>query len=154
MQISVVKDFLKSQNWQFSQIDGKNVILFGINGKNGNFQCIADLIDDEIEKRFVFFSVCGVNAPLEKKNAMLELINALNSKLLFGNFEMDLEEGEIRFKTSISYKNFKLNHEILEEIIMTNIVIMDRSLPAIMGLMFGDISIEKAIELSEKYFLD
>ena len=45
MQINIIKEFLKNQEWQFTQVEGKNLLLFGIGGKNGNFQCIADLID-------------------------------------------------------------------------------------------------------------
>ncbi len=45
MQINIIKEFLKCQEWQFTQVEGKNLLLFGIGGKNGNFQCIADLID-------------------------------------------------------------------------------------------------------------
>lgn len=148
MQINIVKDFLKSQHWQFTQVEGKNVFLFGISGKNGNFQCIADIIEEE--KKFIFFSVYGANTPPDKKQMMLELLNVLNHRLFFGHFEMNMEDGEIRFRVSISYKNIELNQSFIEELIMTSIITMDNSLPSIIGLMFGDRSIEKALELSTK----
>ncbi len=116
MQINIIKDFLKSQEWQFTQVKGKNVLLFGIGGKNGNFQCIADLIEED--KRFIFFSVCGTNTPSNKRPEMLELLNNLNYKLFFGNFEMDLEDGEIRFRTSISLNHIELNQNFIEELII------------------------------------
>ncbi len=143
----MVKDFLKSQDWQFTQIQDKNVIFFGISGKNGNFQCYANLRENK--KKFIFFSICGANTPLEKRLSMLELLNSFNYKLFFGNFEMDLEDGEIRFKTSVSYSNLDLNQHFIKELIMTNINIMDKSLAAIMKLMFGDISVEEAMKLSD-----
>jgi len=146
MQITIIKDFLKSQQWQYTKVDGKNVLLFGIGGKNGNFQCIADLIEDE--KRFIFFTVCGANTPTDKRQIMLELLNFLNYRLFFGNFEMDLEDGEIRFRTSISFNNIEVNQNFIEELIMTGITIMDKSLPSLVGVMFGDMSIKKALALS------
>lgn len=148
MQINIIKDFLISQKWQFTQVEGKNVLLFGIAGKKGNFQCIADLIEEE--NRFIFFSVCGANTPTNKKEEMLELLNNLNYKLFFGNFEMDFQNGEIRFRTSVSFKNIVLNKEFVEELIMSNIIIMDKSLPSFMGLMFGEITVENALELSNQ----
>lgn len=148
MQINIIKDFFKSQEWQFTQVEGKNVLLFGIGGKNGNFQCIADLIEEE--NRFVFFSVCGANTPSNKRREMLDLLNNLNYKLFFGNFEMDLEDGEIRFRTSISFNHIELNLKFIEELIMSNIITMDISLPSIVGLMYGEITVEKALELSNK----
>ncbi len=146
MQINVVKDFLKSQEWQFTQVKRKNVFLFGISGKNGNFQCIADLIEEE--NKFIFFSVCGANTPANKRQEIFELLNILNYELFFGNFEMGIQDGEIRFRTSISLKNIQLNQQLVEELIMSNIISMDNSLPSIMGIMFGEISVEKALELS------
>lgn len=148
MQINTIKAFLDSQQWQFTQIEGKNVLLFGIDGKNGNFQCIADLIEEE--KRFIFFSIYGANTPLDKRQLMLELLNALNYRLFFGNFEMDLENGEIRFRTSILFNNIELNQNFIEELIMINIITMDKGLPSIKGLMFRDISIAQALELLPK----
>lgn len=149
MLINIIKDFLKSQQWQFTQVKDKNILLFGIGGKNGNFQCVVDLGEEE-EERFSFFSVCGPYTPAEKRHGMLELLNALNYRLFFGNFEMDMEDGEIRFRTSIPFKNIDLNPKYIEELMMTNIFAMDQSLESIVGLMFGDMSIEKALELSAK----
>jgi len=148
MQINIIKDFLKSQEWQFTQLEGKNILLFGIGGKNGKFQCIADLIEEE--SKLIFFSVCGVNTPTNKRQDMLQLLNGLNYKLFLGNFEMDLQYGEVRFRTSVSFKHIELNQNFIEELIMSNIVIMDKSLPAILGLIFGEINIEKALELSNQ----
>jgi hypothetical protein len=148
MQINIIKEFLKSQEWQFTQVEGKNVLLFGIGGKNGNFQCIADLIDED--NSLIFYSVCGANTPENKRLDMLQLLNDLNYKLFFGNFEMDFQAGEVRIRTSISFKHFELNQDFIEELIMSNIVTIDKSLPSIVGLMFGEISVEKALELSTK----
>ena len=127
MQINIIKEFLKSQEWQFTQVEGKNVLLFGIGGKNGNFQCIADLIDED--NSLIFYSVCGANTPENKRLDMLQLLNDLNYKLFFGNFEMDFQAGEVRIRTSISFKHFELNQDFIEELIMSNIVTMDKSFP-------------------------
>ncbi len=140
-----VKDFLKSQDWQFTQVEGKNILIFGIGGTNGSFQCIVDLM--EADKRLDFYSVCAANTPANKSQAMLQLINGLNYRLFFGNFEMDLQEGEIRLRTSISFKHIELNEKFIEELVMSNIITMDKSLPAIVGLMYKDYSVDKALEI-------
>jgi len=148
MAINIIKNVLKNQEWQFTQVKGKNILLFGIGGKNGNFQCIADLIEEE--NRLIFFSVYGANTPANKRQDMLQLLNELNYKLFFANFEMDLQDGEIRLRISTSFKHIKLNKDFIEELILSNIVTMDKSLPSIVGLMFGEISVEKALELSNQ----
>lgn len=147
MQIDTIKDFLKGRGWQITQVEDKNIILFGIQGKNGNFQCVVDLI--EADHRLIFFSVYGANTPPEKRQKMLQLLNAFNYKLFFGNFEMDPDDGGVRFRMSISYRHIELSQKIVEEVVMTSIIIMDGSLPSIEGIMFGNLDFEKALELSE-----
>lgn len=146
MSDNVIEEFLKDQNWQFNQAEGKSFFFFGISGKNGNFQCMVDSIADD--KQFLFFSICATNTPNDKKLEMLKLLNALNNKLFLGNFEMDIEDGEIRYRTNLSYKHFELNKLMIEDIVMTNIVTMDRCLPSIMALMYSDVSVEEALMLS------
>jgi hypothetical protein len=146
--LDIVKKYFNQNGWQYTEVEDKNVLLFGINGKNGNFQCVADI--DAEEKKFIFFSVCGANTPIEKKHEMLELINLLNYDLFFGNFEMDLEDGEIRFKTSVFYEFIEPSIEFINQIAMTNIIAMDSSLIGMMGLMFGNLTASEAFEIIKK----
>ena len=146
--LNLIKEYLKKQDWQFSKLEDKNVLLFGIGGKNGNFQCVADV--NEEEQKFIFFSICGANAPLEKRSEVLGLLNQLNYTLFLGHFDMDVEDGEIRYKTSILYKHITPNTDLIDQIIMTSIVAMDTYLPAIMGVMFGGLTPTQAIEAIDK----
>lgn len=145
----MIKSFLKSQNWKFTEAEDKNVLFFGISGKNGNFQCIVDLIEDNFQ--FIFYSISGVNTPPEKKHSILELLNALNNKQIIGNFEMGLENGEIRFKTNFVYHNLALNQEYIGELIMANIITMDENLPNIINTMYGDEDIKTIVEDIKSY---
>lgn len=149
MKINIVKDFLKSQDWKFTQVEGKNILLFGINGKNGDFQCIVDLIEEN--SQFIFYSIYAANISKNKKYSILELLNALNNKQVIGNFEMGLENGEIRFKTNFVYHNLSLNQEYISELIMANIVTMDENLPNIISTMYGDENIKTIIEDIKSY---
>jgi hypothetical protein len=146
--LNLIKDFLHKQEWQFSKIEDQNVFLFGMGSKNGNFQCVIEVIDEE--KKFLFYSIMGANIPPEKRADVLQLINKLNCMLFVGNFEMEEEEGEIRYKVGISYEIITPTLELIEELIMTNISTLDRSLPAIMGLTFGNLTIPQALESVEK----
>lgn len=148
MYINIVKSFLKAQEWQFSQVEDKNIILFGISGENGKFQCIADIIEEE-NKKFVFFSVYGANITVNKTPEILELLNELNCSIFFGNFELDTEEGEIRFRTNLPFDNIELSQDLVTDIVMSNINAMDTSLVAIHGLIYDNLSVEEALKRIE-----
>lgn len=62
--------------------------------------------EDEVA---VLLSVYTFNIPEEKRNAMCILINQLNYDLQEGNFEMDFEDGELRFRNHLMYYKTSTN---------------------------------------------
>ena len=141
-------DFLKSQDWLYTIIEDQTIAILGISGKNGKFQCIADIRENE--KRFVFYSICNANVPKEKQTLMSEFLTMVNQGIFLGNFEMNFDIGEIRYKTSFFYDNLELSNSVIKNMIITNIAMMDNSLTAIMQLIYSDISAIQATDLIEK----
>ena len=141
-------DFFKSQDWLYTIIENKTIVILGISGKNGKFQCIADIREDE--KRFVFYSICNANVPKEKQSLMSEFLTRINQGKFIGNFEMNFDNGEVRYKTSLFYDDYKLSSNTIQSMIITNIAMMDNSLTAIMQLIYNDILPIQALNLVEK----
>ena len=139
-----IVEFFKQQEWQFTTIEDKTIALLGISGKKGKFQCVADVREDE--KKFIFLSICGANVPENKRIQVNELLTRLNFGIFLGNFEMDFEDGEIRFKTSIYFGNSILSSEIIENLILSNISTMDSSLEGIMSMIYGNYSAMEAYQ--------
>jgi hypothetical protein len=81
---------------------------------------------------------------------MAELITRLNYEEAFGNFEMDFEDGEIRYKTSIFYESLEPTTQFVKNIIIQNIMSMDDSLPALTGLAFQNMTPIDAFKLVEE----
>ena len=146
--LKIIKEFLKENEWQYSQVDDRNIFIFGIGGKNGNFQCIIDI--DENDKKFLFSSLCGANTPIEKRKDILELINIFNTNLYLGNFVMGTEDGEVRYKTNLEYKFITPNKGLVTQLIMVNIITMDTHLPGIMGAMYGGLTPTQAFNLIDE----
>lgn len=143
MQDDLVKTYLKNQEWQFSELSDE-IITFGISGENGQFQCVVNS-DDENEL-LNFYTIYGSNIPENKLSEVLSYINGLNVNLNLGNFELDYNEMELRYKLSISHKYYDLNLDIIDEIFMTGIIIMDKNLPVLSDLLHNDLPIDDAVE--------
>jgi hypothetical protein len=47
----------------------------------------------------VFHSICPFNVPAERRAAVAEFLSRVNHGLSLGNFEIDLDDGEVRLKT-------------------------------------------------------
>ncbi len=141
---AIVK-FFKEEEWEVFPVEGETVLQMGFAGDNGNWMCYAQVVEDEETAQFIFYSVCPVNVPENKRLSVAEFITRANYGLLIGNFELDLVDGEIRFKTSIDVKNDRLSSALFQPLVYTNVVMMDRYLPGIMAVIYGGVSPENAI---------
>ena len=65
--------------------------------------------------------------------------------LRIGNFEMDFGDGEVRYKSSLDFEGAELTSELISHAIYPAVQTMDRYLPGVMGLLYGDKSPAEAI---------
>ncbi len=84
------------------------------------------------------YVVAPVNAPEELRTAVAEFITRANYGLRIGNFEMDFDDGEIRYKSSIDFEGVQLDKPLIKNAIYPAVQTMDRYLPNIMKLIYGE----------------
>jgi hypothetical protein len=135
--------FFQEDEWKISQLENKKILQMGFSGNNGNWTCYAQAIDED--GQFIFYSVCPVKVPPDKKISVAELITRANYGLLIGNFELDFNDGEIRYKTSIDIQDQSLTSSLIRQLVYANVVMMDRYMPAIMAVIYGNFSPQQAI---------
>ncbi|MDQ6693321.1 MAG: YbjN domain-containing protein [Chloroflexota bacterium] len=136
-------DFFKSDDWSYSQIEGKPVLWMDFVGKSGRWTCFAR--EDEEKQMFLFHSYLPVKAPEEKRPVLSDMLTRANYGLYIGNFELDFNDGEVRFKTSIDVENDRLSHALAKGVVYANVAIMDKYLPGIMSVIYGGASPTEAI---------
>jgi hypothetical protein len=138
-----IVNFFKEDNWPFVQIQRESVLQMVFQGENGKWTCYAKARDDQ--EQFVFYSVCPVNPPDSKRLAVAEFLTRANSGMIIGNFEMDFEDGEIRYKTSIDVEGDSLSSALIKRLVYANVMMMDAYLPGIMSVIYGDVEPKDAI---------
>jgi hypothetical protein len=135
--------FLEEDEWYPQQIEDRYVYRMGFNGKNGQTTCFAQ-IQVELEQ-FLFYVVAPVKVPEEQRQAVAEFVTRANYGLRIGNFEMDFGDGEVRYKSSLDFEGAELTPELVRHAIYPAVQTMDRYLPGVMGLLYGDKSPAEAI---------
>ncbi|MBD1421624.1 YbjN domain-containing protein [Sphingobacterium chuzhouense] len=147
--LASLKSFLDNQQWSYSKGKDENLILFGIAGSNGNFQCVADV--NEKSKYFVFLSIIGLRAPEDKIESLIGAINKINYRLPFGNFEIDYANGEIRFKTGLFCNGIDFNENLIENIIVPNIMYTDTYIPVFNQLILENKTLDEALKVLDHH---
>jgi hypothetical protein len=87
-----------------------------------------------------------VKIPENRRVAVGEYLNRANYGLLSGNFEIDHNDGEVRYKTCIDVTGDRLSEALIRRLVYTNVFMMDRYLPGIMAVAYGNKSPKEAIE--------
>lgn len=136
---------LKKDNWQF-KIQDETHIAIGFKGQNGMYNGWFVLQDDRLA---LYFSI-PFFIPENRRDEMCEFITRANYGLYVGNFEMDLNDGELRFKTSMPWLEKELpSDEMLNTLIGVNVRTLDRYFPGISAVVYADADPETAVKSIE-----
>ena len=92
---------------------------------------------DEEDQVVLFVSRCPVFVPEERRQAAMEFLTRANFGLRLGHFEFDLDDGEVRYKTSIDVEGDRLTPVLVKRLVRPNLVTMDRYLPGLLRVVFG-----------------
>jgi hypothetical protein len=141
MQEEIINFFIKD-DWHFSKIQGDSVLQTAFQCQNGKGNCYAKAREED---QFVFYSICPVNAPENKRTAIAEFITRANYGTIIGNFELDYDDGEIRYKTSIDVEGSNLTFDLIKQLVYTNVTMMNEYLPGILSVIEGDVEPKDAI---------
>ena len=136
--------FFREDDWKFEQVEGKPILRMGFAGDNGKWTCVARAIEDA--QQFIFYSLAPVSVPEDKRREMAEFITRANYGMRIGNFEMDFSDGELRYKSSIDVEDDRLSSPLIRHMVYPNVLMMDKYLPGILGILYGNKTARQAVE--------
>lgn len=80
---------------------------------------------------------------------MAETIVRANYRLNVGKFEMDFDQGELRFQASQILTDDRLEDSVIDRLMGTTLSLLDVYLPAILSVIYGNELPEDAIRCAE-----
>lgn len=122
----------------------QTVLRLGIALENAKTDCVIDIrIQDKI---VAVFTICPVSIPENGRKQIAEFITMANFGLILGCFEMDMNDGELRFKSSFLFEDEESQSEIVfKQHLFTSLSMMDRYFPGIMAVLFANLDPKVAI---------
>ncbi len=145
--MDAVTAFLKQDGWPYEMMEGDTVARVQFQGDNAQFTCYAQTREDV--GQFVFYSLFPVGIPEHKRHEVAEFITRANYDMVLGNYEMDFDDGELRYKTSIDVEGSQLTPELIKPVLYANVLMMDQYLPGVMSVIYADASPQAAVEQVE-----
>lgn len=126
--------FLDEEDWAYVHLN-ESALQLSVEGQQGRWHCQAHVREDQ--QQLIFYSFCPINAPEDKRNNLAELFTRINYTLAIGNFEMDFDDGEIRYRTSIDVEGDRLNSALIRQLVYANITTLDNYLPSLIAAIEG-----------------
>jgi hypothetical protein len=139
--------FFEEEVWTVSQLKNEPVLSMAVSGQNGTWHCFATAREEQYQ--CVFYSICETLVPEDRRIAAAEYITRANSGMAIGNFEMNFNDGEVRYKTSIDVEGDRLNTALVRNLVYANVMMMDRYLPGLIAVTEGIATPHEAIQAVE-----
>jgi hypothetical protein len=144
-----IKSFFEEDGWNASRKGQKTILEMDFQGLNGIWKCFADVREQTDE--FLFYSILLMPIPIKRKIDVAEFITRANYGVTIGNFEMDFDDGEVRYKTNLDLKHLTLTKDLIRQYVYFNVKMMDSYLNGIMAVINEEVNAAEAIAKIEKF---
>ncbi|MEE3716431.1 hypothetical protein V2H45_06715 [Tumidithrix elongata RA019] len=140
-------DFFESEDWDYGLLEEYGIIKLSYKGLSGEWDCFA--LGNDLDTEIGFYSIYQENIPEVSRLPVSEFLTRANYGMPVGNFEIDLDSGEVRFKISVELGNTIIPEELLGCNVERNLAIADRFFPIIKLVASGEVSVMQAIALAQ-----
>lgn len=141
--LDLAEKYFISCAWRHSRVDGRrDLIELVFDNPRAKWKSYAKINGDD--RAFLFYSVCAVDVPEERRPAVAELITRINFGLVSGNFEMDWADGEVRFKTGLELTGITPTTELVVALVQPNLSAVQRYLPGLQMVIANEADPETA----------
>lgn len=131
--------------YEFEKERGLLRLRFKIKGKLDHVRIILDIH----ETCYVSYACIDMSVDEENRMEAAEYLTRANYGLKFGNFELDMNDGEVRYKHAVDCDHCSLSSEMIENSLNIPIAMYQRYGDNLLKVMFGMLSAEEAVKLAE-----
>jgi len=145
--LAVIEEVLADRQWHYTEIEDDTGFQWRVQGPDGAWSVYA-LARGE-ERRFAVYSILDVTVPHERRTEAAELVARANHGLPVGNWELDMDDGGLRYKTAIDVVGGGLSLAAARRLIERNLSITDAYLAAFTLFAEGKLSAGDALRAAE-----
>src|ERR1051326_8465019 len=145
--LAVLSGVLEARGWEY-QRRGPNHLSSRV--RNGRFGFDLLFLADEEAGQVCCGAVFTTRVPERRRTAVVEALARANWGLRMGNFEMDLSDGEVRFRTGVTLSDGELTAGMVEAMLQTVLGTSEFYHDAVMRVAFGEVEPAVAIGEAEK----
>lgn len=128
---------MESGSHPVAQIEDEDIFVVDNVGDAGQLTVYAHVL--ESLDQIAVYSIRPDRAPEQVRSTMAEFFTRANWRLAVGNFELDLADGEMRFKVGIDAEGGELGAPVVTHMLRTVVAAMDTFAPGIDRVLAGEV---------------
>jgi hypothetical protein len=130
-----LKRVFTDNGWPFTEVQGAPVLLGVLSGPAGSWSFYAQAVEEK--DLILLYSICPQRVPPDRRLAVAEYLTRANYGLAAGNFELDLDDGEVRYKSALPIQGDGPDAIALKRLMRANGIAMETYLPGITAVIAG-----------------
>jgi hypothetical protein len=134
--MSIVRSMLDNNTYRYQQ-PSSETLTFTIRNEHATYNLFFAV---QVTKSLVqLMSNYGSHAPAHRRVAVAEALSRINTALGLGNFELDFDDGDIRFRVACDVEDGLLSEKMASNMLSCTMYCMERFHGALMRVMFADV---------------
>jgi hypothetical protein len=130
----VVEAYFASEDWPIVAADD-GLYETAFEGSATAWPCRIHVFDED--HRIVFVSAFPAVIEDDQRAPVGEFCHRANFGLAIGNFELDFDGGEVRFRTSLDVEGGEATEALVRNIVVANVLTMDRYVAGLLAVLNG-----------------
>lgn len=151
--LELVLGFLQTDDWPHETAEDGSAVMTGYEGDNGQFEVTIE-VNDEAALVVVHVALPVVYKAGQDEEPMddaafgntFALAMRLNGGLALGNFDLDMDDGSLRFRLGLLLAECPLAPEIVRNHLYAAVEAADRFMPLFVGTASGELDCDSALE--------
>ncbi len=141
-----VDAFFAEEDWPVATTDF-GVLETAFEGTSSVWPVRIHVFDEDA--RAVFVGAFPAPIADEWRAAVGEFCNRANFGLAVGNFELDVDGGEVRFRTAVDADGAVPSAALVRNAVVANVLTMDRYLPGLVAVLAGVAPVDAIDDVEE-----
>jgi hypothetical protein len=125
--------FFEQSGWKHQRLGQLTALRSRFRGASTEWDFVAHTREEE--SFILFYSIAPVKVPVARRAAAAEFVARANWGLSIGNFELDMDDGEVRFKTAVDVEGTPVEDPLLQALLIANLSMMDKYLAGLTAVV-------------------
>lgn len=142
-----IGDYLTGKDWDFYSNVEKQFITFSLRLRDGTVRVMIEAVEVTNWSRILVYTTYQTFVPEQKRLVVSEALNRINYTSLFGNLELDMQDGEVRVRTFLEGDGY-IGEPMIDRAVRRGLDLANQYQAALLSIAFGNAKAQDVLDMA------